>query len=177
MKPEPARKALSPQDIAEIVGSEYVPQSTPGLTPLSELDVLVIFGTLLIVSTALYIHLDIYPFLPFTLSPSAAYLLKILSILAIGVSGMRLLYLALLFLFFYVGRLWRRMFPRWPKTVCPNCRTRSSLKRYVQGKGCRKCRSLAVFCSQCGKPSSFLLFLTGDGCPYCNDTRIQVWWK
>lgn len=175
---DPMRKSpLSLQDIAEITGFQYVPQSTSGLTPLSELDTLVIFGALLIVSVALYIHLDIYPFLPFTLSPSAAYLLKILSILAIGVSGMRLLYLALLSLFFYVGRLWRRIFPRWPKTLCPNCRTRSSLKRYMQGKGCRKCGSMAVFCSQCGKPSSLLLFLTGSGCPYCQHRRIQVWWK
>jgi len=142
--------------------------------PASEIEILLGWGLLLIVSAALYIHLDVSPFLPIHFSPPVADILKLLAFLGLGVSlamplGVILL-LAYESLVFYARRALRGP----GCIVCAECGNCTPVFRYMKHQdgrllvsGCRKCGSFRVYCAKCGKSAHIKHFIDGDGCPYC----------
>ncbi len=180
MNRDPAlKRSLSPEDIERLGATadfRIVQARTPGLRSLSELDTLFIFGILLIVSAGLYTHFYIRPFLPITISPALREILTVPIVIGIGISVMRLLWLFLNVVYTWVSQLVRPLIPRWPHVTCPDCGTRSSLKRYVDEQGCRKCHSMSVYCAKCGQAASAEQFLNKIGCPHCGNKQMSVRW-
>ncbi len=177
---DPARKnALSADDIEQLARTadwEIVQAFTPGARRASRIEWLLILALVFVAGTALYVHLDIVPFLPITLSPSAASLAGVLAFCAMSVSGILLLAMALSYGYGVARVLRYRWFPPTPYVICLKCGTRTVVTRYIDGPGCKECGSREVRCARCKEPASIELFMTGLGCPSCSAREISVEW-
>ena len=171
------RMSLSAEDIERLSSTanyQIVQRRTPGLTPLSSIEKWLITGAVFVVGTALYIHLDVKPFLPIQLSPKFIPSLTIASFVAMVFSGVVVLINVGSFVYAAIASLWYRWFAPQPRITCPRCGSKNKIKRYVDGSGCAKCGSTDVYCAKCGRPSPILQFTSGVGCPHCGHDRILI---
>lgn len=104
-------------------------------------------------------------------------LLALLSGVGIAsLNGIRFLYGLILMAWGVILSYYRRIFQAWPMVVCPKCGAKSSLKRYINGPGCKECGSTTAYCGECGKPMQVMRIFTEHGCPHCHARVIQVRW-
>ncbi len=179
MKDPALKNALSAREIEHLSSTadfRIVQVRTPGLTPLSEAEWLLGVGVVFAVGTALYIHLDVKPFLPFQIPPALAPTVKVIAFWAMGIGALWLLSLIGVLLYVVALLAWYRLFPPQPRITCPECGASNLVKRYADGQGCSKCDSRQVYCARCGKPSDFQSFLVGAGCPHCRHQSVAVRW-
>jgi hypothetical protein len=177
---DPARKrSLTADDIAHLASTadiRLIPAG-PRASPMSRTERRLYNGVLiliLVVSAALYIHIDVKPFLPIQLSPDTAHRVEAYAFPVMALGIIALLALIGRNLDTVVIRTCRRLFPARPRIVCPKCATRTKLAVYLDGRGCSKCKSKAVYCAKCGRPSPIHQILDGPGCSHCGHNAISV---
>ena len=153
----------------------------------SEIEIIIAWALLFIVSAALYIHLDITPFLPFQISKSNAEIIGLFSFIGLVLSLLLLLGFILLVLYEAFTIYVRRVI-RGPGCItCAECGNCAPLLKYMKidkeeskvlVQGCTKCGSLRVYCAKCGKSAHVKHFLEGDGCPNCGypSPMLKSYW-
>ncbi|MBX7233677.1 MAG: hypothetical protein K1X65_04780 [Caldilineales bacterium] len=104
------------------------------------------------------------------------FLVSIAGIGGAAVNGVRVLYALLLMAWEAIVTFHRRIFYVWPKIVCTKCSAKSSLKRYIDGDGCKACHSTTAYCAACGKSMQLMRIYTWKGCPHCQKRVVQVYW-
>jgi len=142
----------------------------------SEIEIIIAWALLFLVSAAFYIHLDITPFLPFQFSPETADIVRFFSFVGLGVSLLLLFGFLLLVLYESLTIYVRRVIRGPGCIVCAKCGNCAPLLKYMKidkekskvlVHGCNKCGSMRVYCAKCGKSAHVKYFLEGDGCPHC----------
>ena len=177
---DPALKtSLSSDQVESYIGSHRVfisGRSVDGLRSLSTPERLILIIGGFIVSTLLYVHLDVVPFLPFSPDSQSAYFLIAPSFLIMVFTGFVILLWLLIFGYFSLLGFWYRFFPPEPKVFCPDCGSINPLRGYLNDGLCPKCQSYRVYCGDCGQPTSIHRFLANFGCVHCDKTLIKVKW-
>ncbi len=141
---------------------------------LSEIEILLAWGVLFLVSAGLYIHLDVVPFLPIQFSQETAELVKLFAFLGLGISLLLPLAAVLLIVYDSLSIYIKRSLKGPACIVCATCGACTPIFRYTERKddhllvhGCSKCGSLRVYCAKCGKSASIEHYFQGEGCPHC----------
>ncbi|MCP4199628.1 MAG: hypothetical protein GY762_20985 [Proteobacteria bacterium] len=148
--------------------------STPGLKSLSGLEQLLLFTILLIIGGALYIHLDIRPFLPINIPPSVARWLTIVAMVAFGVAVLWWVVIIVMILFGILSSIWFRVRPNYPKIICRNCLRKRGVDKWLEKHACPDCGYTKVSCATFSARVSFDAFLDGEGCSECGGKNAYV---
>ncbi len=147
---------------------------TPGLQRASTIERVIGFVLLAGVSTLLYVHLDMRPFLPITLAPGAADLLLALSFVGMGISAVIAAWFLISLGFRFADRLSLYFKMKSPSVTCPECGKLNRLSYYVKGENCHHCGADTVYCGGCGMPVSFTRFAAGLACERCNAKSVSI---
>jgi hypothetical protein len=175
---DPARKLpLDPEDTARLASGadvQYYVRRTPGLDRMSPEETLVAAIIVAIIGGALYIHIDVAPFLPFEIPTKTADWLSAILFVAVALALLRILG----FLFWLVLGLAlmaiRKVSPPKLRIACHPCGARISPDDYSISKSCPKCNSNKVYCAKCGRASFYEAFYTGAGCEHCGHPYVAL---
>jgi DNA-directed RNA polymerase subunit RPC12/RpoP len=176
---EPARKALSDDELVSLgvtADLRFGRARTAGLTPPSDIEKLLFGGLIFLAGAGLYIHLDLAPWLPIEVSPLTRFWLTPLS--------MAVMFLGGLYWIIAIGKRvaallsagWNKLFPKQPRIICRECRTKSLARHYLEGLGCPHCGSTLVECARCGRTYPVQHYLAGIGCSHCGYKKMTLYW-
>ena len=142
MSKEPAKRALSDDELVNLgvtADLRFGRARTAGLTPPSDVEKLLVGGLVFLLGAGLYIHLDAAPWLPFEVS--------LLTRTWLTPFSMAVMFLGGLYWIIEIGRRiaallsagWKKLFPKRPRIICRECRTKSLAKHFLEGQGCPNC--------------------------------------
>lgn len=168
---DPAKKLpIDPEEASRLAsgaGTRFGSVRNPGPIGLTIKEMFVISVIILVVFGAFFIHLDVAPFLPFTISPGVADWLTPLAVSLTFIAAIMIVIIAVVAVLNLLRLSVTKIYNRKPYVKCHPCGARITTAKYEEIQHCPKCNSNRIYCAKCGRASAFDAFVKGDGCEYC----------